>query len=508
MAILTYRPQAERIAAEIEAERQIEQERAEQPASPWPEPEEGDGPYFSNAQQAVFDVLVGTKENVLLTGIAGCGKSTVIRAFIRHEAERVEELRVKAAMGSIKLSPEPIIVAPTGIAALNVGGSTIHRMFGIRPDFDITKPIFNRKQLAILAYAHCIIVDEVSMVRADLFHMMDLCLQEANGNRRPFGGTRMILVGDPYQLPPVVTSAAERKYLAATYGSEAGWFFLAPQFHALEPRVFYLQESFRQTEGSFISLLNRVRDNDKSVVPELNAVAKDYEQAPDTAPWVCSYKNDAEIRNYKMLRELGTEIAEIPPDLSGDTSTAPKELLASVELAIGARVMITRNASAVHPVKPEYVNGSLGWVRNFEAKAYVWEPNPAEPGRWIEKERDAIRIELDDGRFVNVPAFEWEIIKTAPDAKGVLVKTRVGSVTQYPLALAWAITVHKAQGQGFPEAVIHLGEKGAFAHGQAYVALSRLTSAEGLYLRAPLQKGDLRLDKEVPAFLAPYARGA
>jgi ATP-dependent exoDNAse (exonuclease V) alpha subunit len=452
---------------------------------------------FSPKQKAALDVLLNTRDNVLLTGVAGCGKSTIIREFLRQMALR------KAETGTGRL---PVVCAPTGIAALNVGGTTIHKLFGLGIDFDVTRPKLSNRALGILGYIDTIIIDEISMVRSDLFHMMDIALKRANSNTRPFGGTRIIMVGDPYQLPPVV-KRQEAQFLETNYGTAAGWCFLSPQFETLNPRVFYLQDSFRQADTTFVDLLNRVRDKDLSAVSALNAIARSHELAPETVPWLCSYKADMDVRNYKMLRALDEQIGTIRPDLEGDTSSAPKEILEPVELAIGARVMITKNAQGWEGAPPEYVNGSLGWVEDFSATAYVWKKD--DDGNWAKSPKDAIGVRLDSGVVVNVPAFEYELTKLEPNSKTAeLEKVRVGAVRQYPLTLAWAITIHKAQGMGFDAAVVNLGERGAFAHGQAYVALSRLKSAQGLYLRHPLMKRDLQCDANVPKFLAPYAVGA
>ena len=422
---------------------------------------------FSEKQSAVLDMLRNTRESVLVTGVAGCGKSTIVRSWLET-----------ADLG------RTMILAPTGIAALNVGGSTIHRAFGFRLDMNPDNPQISLKVRSLLYTVDTIVIDEVSMVRADLLSAMDIVLRSVKHKRDvPFGGVRLVLVGDFYQLPPVVRQEEER-WLEQKHGSRAGWSFLSPAFQALSPRVFYLGQSFRQAgDGSFVSLLNGVRNLDPNVVGQINEIAKRAVFAGEEVPRLCTTRRLVTQHNEAGLRRLGQPAMVIDPTFSGDTSKIPKDEQEPIVLAEGARVMLTRNGAG-------YVNGSLGTLVDFEATATLWD------GAIV----PAIEVKLDKGYNVVVPRETTEIFGYEPsEDHEKLVKVVLASISQYPLALAYGWTIHKSQGQTLEKAVVDLG-RGAFAHGQTYVALSRLTSAEGLYLSQPLTRSDLLLDPDVVEF--------
>jgi ATP-dependent DNA helicase PIF1 len=418
---------------------------------------------FDPEQQAVYDALTGTNESILLTGVAGCGKSTIVRAFLEKKND----------LGNI------MIVAPTGVAALNVGGATIHRAFGLTPKTDLENPSFSLKVKATLYWVDTIVIDEASMVRADLLNALDIIMKRVKRSHAPFGGVRMIFVGDFYQLPPVV-KREEEDYLEQRHGSRTGWMFFAPCFQALSPRVFFLNKSYRQAEdGSFTSLLNRVRNVDLSVVADLNALARPANTAGEAVPRLCARKKHVDHYNALGLQNNGVQPTGIHPVMRGDTSKIPFEEQAPVWLAEGARVMCTRNGNG-------YVNGSLGTLTSFNGEATLWN------GEVV----PAMVVRLDKGYDVAVPRETKEILGYEADTDGKLHKVVIAEVSQLPLMLGYGWTIHKSQGQTLDAAVIDLGG-GAFAHGQTYVGLSRVTSAAGLYLQGQLRADDLLLDTDV-----------
>ncbi len=422
---------------------------------------------FSDKQRAVLDVLSNTRESVLVTGVAGCGKSTIIREWLGNTS-----------------TARTMLLAPTGIAALNVGGSTIHRAFGFMPGMNADNPRITLKVKSLLYTTETIVVDEVSMVRADLLHSMDVVMRSVKHKLDvPFGGVRMVFVGDFYQLPPVVRQEEER-YMEQKHGSRAGWMFLSPVFKKLNPRVFYLAQSFRQAgDGSFTDLLNQVRNLDPNSVNAVNEIAKRAVHAGEEIPRLCSTKKLVAQHNYAGLQRLGKPAYVLEPKLDGDLSKIPADAKESTTLAEGARVMITSNGAG-------YVNGSLGTLLSFEATAETWQ------GAIV----SAIAVRLDAGYDVTVPQHLTEVFGyEVSDDNENLEKVVIASVTQYPLMLAYGYTIHKSQGQTLDRAVIDLG-RGAFAHGQTYVALSRLRSADGLYLSQPLTRSDLLLDPDVVEF--------
>ena len=424
---------------------------------------------FSEVQNLVLSALRDSRDSVLITGVAGCGKSTLLRHWIQDSGESV------------------MVLAPTGIAALNVGGSTIHRAFGFHPSMNTDDPQITLKTRSLLYAVTTIVIDEISMVRADLLSAMDIVLRSVKRKRDlPFGGVRMVMVGDFYQLPPVVQQDEER-WMERYHGSRAGWVFFAPCFLELKPRVFFLGQSFRQAgDGSYTELLNGVRRRDSNVVGGINAVAKQGSYAGDSVPRLCARRADVANQNAKGLRKLAVPTVSVRPAIFGDASKVPKDACTNLILAEGARVMVTRNGQG-------YVNGSLGTLRSFDARAELWN------GEVV----PAIAIELDRGFTVNVPREDKEIIGYETNDDGKLVKNVLATVSQFPLELGYAWTIHKSQGQTLDRACIDLG-RGAFAHGQTYVALSRLTSGEGLYLSAPLTKSDLLLDPDVVSYFEQY----
>lgn len=426
--------------------------------------------HFSEKQKAVLDVLAGTRDSVLVTGVAGCGKSTIIREW----------------MGQLDLEEQErtMLVAPTGIAALTVGGSTIHRAFGFMPNTDMEDPRISIKARSTLYPVETLVIDEVSMVRADLFGAMDIVLRSVKHKLdTPFGGVRVVMIGDFYQLPPVVR-AEEERHLERHHGSRAGWVFLSPRFRDLAPKVFYLSESFRQAgDTSFTQLLNAVRDLDPAVATTINEIAKQGREAGDEIPRLCSTKTLVKMHNERGLRKLTGTKLWVEPVITGDAAKVPAEERENVLLAEGARVMLTANGAG-------YVNGSLGELVSFEETAQLWDGTQVQ----------AMGVRLDKGGYVAVPRATREIIGYEVDPnEGKLKKTAIATVSQIPMALAYGWTIHKSQGQTLERACIDLG-RGAFAHGQTYVALSRLTSAEGLYLSQPLTRSDLLLDPDVVAF--------
>jgi ATP-dependent exoDNAse (exonuclease V) alpha subunit len=358
---------------------------------------------------------------------------------------------------------------------------------------DSDDPRISLKTKSLLRFVDTIVIDEVSMVRADLLGAMDIVLRSIKRKLDvPFGGVRMIMVGDFYQLPPVVPQEEER-WLEQKHGSRAGWCFYAPCFKELSPKVFYLAESFRsQGDARYTDLLNAVRRLDPNVVGSLNELAQAGRLAGDDVPRLCARKADVVRKNEAGLRSLGVPGVWVHPVLGGDVSKIPRESQDPIVLAEGARVMILRNGAG-------YANGSLGTLTSFEETAT----------RWDGAQVPAMGVRVDgrngaEGPLVTVPRDTSEIIGYEPDPEtGKPHKVVVASVEQVPLALGYAWTIHKSQGQTLEKACIDLG-RGAFAHGQTYVALSRLTTSAGLYLEQPLSKSDLLLDPDVVEYFEQY----
>ncbi|MEK7476048.1 MAG: AAA family ATPase [Candidatus Coatesbacteria bacterium] len=411
--------------------------------------------------------------SVLVTGRAGTGKSTLLRYFR-------DRTRLRVA-----------VVAPTGVAALNVDGETIHSFFRFRPD--VTEEKIKRVREGdrdLYARLDALVIDEVSMVRADLLDCVDAHLK-LNGPRKgaPFGGVRLFLIGDLYQLPPVVTKD-DRQAFRTTYASP--FFFNARSYAALAPEIVELERVYRQHDERFIAVLNAIRNNTVTDhdLAGLNArVRPDFEPRPDELVVCLTPTNRAadEI-NARRLAALPGASHGFPGRTSG--SLERRDLPAPPDLAVksGAQVMMLNNDA-----DGRWVNGSLGLVHRIV---------PSRDGPHL------LEVELTDGRCVEVTPHTWDLHRYVWNRKARRLDTEpVGSYVQYPLRLAWAVTIHKAQGKTFDRVIVDLGAR-AFAPGQVYVALSRCTTLHGLVLHRPLRKSDVFVDRRIVRFLTAKAWGA
>jgi ATP-dependent exoDNAse (exonuclease V) alpha subunit len=418
-------------------------------------------------QQRVFELIEHTREHVFVTGRAGTGKSTLLN----HLSWNTEKSLV--------------ISAPTGVAALNVGGQTIHSLFrlpiGVIADHDIEQSAELRK---LLNSIDTLVIDEVSMVNADLMDAVDRSLRQARQrNKEPFGGVQVVLFGDPYQLAPVPGDPEERAYFGDTYRSM--WFFDAKVWEEADLKIVELVEVHRQHESDFKYMLNAVRHGQvtKEIADRLNEMGA--RPAPDDGTITLATRNDAVNRiNAEALRRLPgralTAKAEVSGDFGGRTYPADETL----ELKVGAQVMFLRNDVGQGGEGPRWVNGTIGTVTRIDSNVYV---------------------EVD-GEIHEVEPAIWEKFKYSYSAATKkLTKDVVAEFTQFPLRLAWAVTIHKSQGKTYDSAVVDLGQR-AFSPGQTYVALSRITSLDGLYLSRPLRPSDIMVDADVERFMRTRPR--
>jgi ATP-dependent DNA helicase PIF1 len=420
-------------------------------------------------QAAVFAAIEGTREHVFVTGRAGTGKSTLLNHLNWHTDKQI------------------VIVAPTGVAALNVGGQTIHSLFrlpiGLIADQEIDQSDAVRK---ILNAMDTLVIDEVSMVGADLMDAMDRSLRQARQRKHePFGGVQVVLFGDPYQLAPVPGGdPGERAYLADTYRSN--WFFDAKVWAEASLRIFELGEIHRQHDEAFKHMLNAVRHG--MVTAEIAGVLNDTgarRPLPEQGAITLATRNDAVNRiNHSALHRLpGTSKAN-PADINGDFGGRAYPADENLELKIGAQVMFLRNDTGGGGEGARWVNGTIGQVTRLDR---------------------IVKVDVDGEEHEVEPA-TWEKYRYTWDARAKrLEKQIVGEFTQYPLRLAWAVTIHKAQGASYDTAIVDLGSR-AFSPGQTYVALSRLTNLGGLYLSRPLRPADVIVDADVERFMGGVER--
>lgn len=413
---------------------------------------------LSAEQRAALKVL-RSGVNVFLTGKAGTGKSTVIQEYR-------------------KTSNKPTLyVAPTGIAALNIKGQTIHSCFQIPPGaMSDLSPISSRRRFDVLRNAQVVIIDEISMVRSDLLTAVDVRLRQVakgSNSTKPFGGKQLIVVGDFHQLPPVVENDNLYTYLAMRYGGTFA--FQTEAWHDARFTTVDLHTIYRQTDDNYTRLLNCVRVADASALAALNSRMIKCED--DITPITLSpYRATVDRINQSKLNELespehlytGTVEGKFTKDLPVD-----RELL----LKVGARVMLAAN-KATSDGTIIYSNGELATVMSLSATA--------------------ITVRTDDGKLLKLNPYTWDMYEY--DYSGAEVQAKsVGTYTQFPLRLAWAVTIHKSQGCTFDNVVLDLG-KGCFAPGQLYTALSRIRSLSGLYLTRNIKETDIHVDIDVLKF--------
>jgi len=414
-------------------------------------------PELSPEQAAVFAAIETTQENIFVTGRAGTGKSTLLNHLSWNTSKQV------------------VICAPTGVAALNVGGQTIHSLFrlpiGVIADHEIEHTAEVRKLLNTI---DTLVIDEVSMVNADLLDALDRSLRQARQRKRePFGGVQVILFGDPYQLAPVPGDADERAYFADQYRSM--WFFDAKVWDEADLKIYELTTIHRQHEGEFKYMLNAVRHGrvTAEIAERLNSTgARD---APTDGVITLTTTNAAVNRiNATELARLPGKILTANAEVSGEFGGRAFPADEALQLKIGAQVMFLRNDA-----DQRWVNGSVGLVTKID---------------------QFVHVEIDGEEHQVQPAV-WEKYKYSYSAvTKALKKDIVAEFTQFPLRLAWAVTIHKSQGKTYDRAVVDLGQR-SFAPGQTYVALSRITALEGLYLSRALRPSDIIVDENVQRFM-------
>lgn len=426
-----------------------------------------------NAEQESALKLMMSGRNVFLTGEAGTGKSTLVREFIR------------------RCDRECIVVAPTGIAALNAGGTTLHSQFMLKPGLLnplALEPLTDGRRCQVIRAAKTIIVDEVSMVRSDLFCALDARLREigAGPNReRPFGGRQIILVGDFFQLPPVLKDDAERAFINARLGGVYAFetdLWAAAMFRTVSLKVVHRQSG----DNIFRNVLNNLRHGEferAAKVLNNNCVAdKSFSAMPVC---LCTTNREAKYINDTERAKVKGERRSFSAEVTGRFAESDYPAEVDLDLAIGARVMVICNQRNDGVL--ECVNGDMGVVSGFGSDG-----------------EKAVYVKLDNGRSVTVEQHVWEkfayeYVEDPVKHTKVLKQVVIGSFSQIPLKLGYAITIHKSQGLSLDCVDLRLG-RGCFDHGQLYTALSRCRSLAGLRIDRPIRTGDLIIDASVVEF--------
>lgn len=412
-------------------------------------------------------------ESFFLTGKAGTGKTTLIRELAARPERKV------------------LIFAPTGIAAVNAGGMTIHSFFQLPPrpllpqrDKDVK--ILSEDKQAILQKADCLVLDEISMVRADVLDAVDLSLRRNLKSRKPFGGKPVIFTGDPLQLEPVAGNREEETNMLEMWYPQARppFFFDSFAWREAMPEKIELVKIYRQKDPFFTQLLNKVRIGrfNQADLDALNQRYSPHAQQEDFSIELCTTNAIADQKNQEKLQQLKGSLYQLKGALTGnfDSKRLPTEEV--LQLKENAQVIFIKN-------DPEgrWVNGTIAKVRGISSSSVV--------------------VEMENGSAEEVLPVTWENVVYRYDReKDEVVSEVVGTFTQFPLRLAWAITIHKSQGMTFERMQINFGRSGAFACGQTYVALSRCTSLEGLTLRSKIRPEDIRVHERVLAFME-YGHG-
>ena len=412
---------------------------------------------LSEEFESIVEQLENTKDHFYITGKAGSGKSTLL-AYFRSITQK-----------------NTAVLAPTGVAAIRVKGQTIHSFFGFPPKVIQTRHIKKVRQIELLQNLETLIIDEVSMVRADVFDAIDYSLRVHRKKlTQPFGGVQVIVFGDLFQLPPVV-NMDESSLLERIYPN-GQFFFHSNIFQDAQFKTLELQSIYRQTDDHFIYLLNAVRDGSitNSQIDNLNDSLVDNFEMDEGKIILTTTNARASGINQNYLKQLSSEEFSYRAQATGQFY---KELFPTDEvlkLKKGAQVIMIKN----DPEK-RWVNGSIGTIHDIAEKK--------------------IKVKINH-KIYEVKKEKWDRIQYSyDDDQQEVLENVTGSFKQYPMRLAWAITIHKSQGQTFEKVIIDMSQ-GSFAPGQLYVALSRCISLEGIELLRPLKKSDVIVNKQLIGF--------
>ena len=414
-------------------------------------------PGLSAEQRAFFEQIEHSRDHFFVTGKAGTGKSHLLQYLKSHSKKNL------------------VVAAPTGVAAIVVGGQTVHSLFKLPPALlDQEHLPVDPRTRKLLSVVDLVILDEISMVRADLMDAIDQVMRVSKKNRLPFGGAQIVMFGDPYQLPPIVMDEQHICHFQQVYGG--AYFFHAHVWKESEFVTLELGTIFRQKDSELVELLNAIRagqtnDEQLQYLNRRVGLSEDDERVLTLAT---TNRRAMQINSY-FLNQLGGQIHTYQAKVTGkiDPKAYPAE--ESLVLKAGAQVMMLKNDK-----DKRWVNGSIGKIISL---------TPSE-----------IVVQIDGVEY-EVAKETWNRIRFVVNREtGKIEEEVISTFIQAPLRLAWAVTIHKSQGQTFDRVNIDL-ERGAFAHGQTYVALSRCKTLGGISLVRPVEQRDIIVDPTVVAFM-------
>jgi ATP-dependent DNA helicase PIF1 len=418
----------------------------------------------------IFDKVLAfindTNQPIFLTGKAGTGKTTLLKYLKANSTKKI------------------VTLAPTGVAAMNAKGTTINSFFQLQPgmlplDTIIANLSYTRDKIKLFNELQLLVIDEVSMVRCDLLDIVDAILRSVRKNNNPFGGVQLLLIGDLYQLPPVI-KREEWPLLSKNYASP--YFFDAAVIRQNPLLQIELTTVYRQTEPEFIQILNDIRSN-QITESALSVLNKRYDPLfSSTAELnpiiITSHNAEANTINQEKLAELPGEEYTFEADINGDFNSAGLQAEQSLKLKEGCQVMFIKNDSGENR---KFYNGKIGKIKSIE-EGQVYIAFPDEEDMLLEKT-------------------SWQSFEYKTNSEELIVQQQVGEFVQYPIKLAWAVTIHKSQGLTFDSAIIDAGK--SFVAGQVYVALSRVRTLQGLILKSKISTDSLRSNPEVINYMRP-----
>ncbi len=415
-------------------------------------------PILNEVQVSAFNAIERTDSNILILGQAGTGKSTFVNYLKSASKKRI------------------VCACPTAVSALNVGGQTIHSLFQIQPrDFIMPELLkLKAKPRNILNATDVLIIDEISMVAPDLLDAIDILARMARRNNAPFGGIQVVAIGDLFQLPPVITRDAMGYYETA-YEHPNAYFFDSNVYKRANFIKYNFDMVYRQSDGALLENLTRLRSRDISALEFFNQCKIDDAERRTNAVLITPFREVAERINASRLAQINAPEIMYTGILSGTFSERDVPAPLNLMLKVGALVVFVKNGDKWH-------NGSMGIVRAMSSRDIT------------------VQLLSDNREIVTVKPEKWEKIEYSRDENDRIVENEVGGYKQFPLNLGYAMTIHKAQGKTLDSVVVDMS-RGAFTHGQTYVALSRTRGASDMHIASPLRPRDVIFDNRVLEFV-------